>query len=233
MRGCLSVLILAAAFLTGLVWFAGPPIASTVVEASLASSGFTADTLGVTVRAEPPLLLALGRADGVEIEATGIRWHGVKAGSMSLRLGGVDLVGRTATTANGRFGDVELATASGDPALVDVTIAGPADRARTTIELDAATINRLAIAAFEREFGTRPDSAELVAPDVIRVRVGGNVLSGMLRVASDGALVVVSSVVTVRLVEPDPSIPFRLTDVAAEPAGLQLTGTTDVASLLD
>ncbi len=233
MRGCLSVLIIAAVFVVGLVWFGGPPIAATVVEASLTGSGFQADELDVTVSADPPLLLALGRADQVEIEATGVRWNALRAGSVNLRLDGVDLIDRTATSADGRFGDVQLPAANGDSASSTVTISGPADRARTTIEIDAATVNRIALAAFEAELGTQMDSAELVAPDQISLRRGSIALTGTLRVEADGALVVTSSFGSIRLVEPDPTIPFNLTGVSAGPAGLELTGTTDVESLLD
>jgi hypothetical protein len=232
MRGCLSVLIIAAAFLVGIVWFGGVPLAETVVEASLTSSAFEADELDVTVHADPPLVLALGRADRVEIEATGVRWEELRAGSMSMRLDGVDLLARTATTADGQFRDVELAVAGGDPALVGIGISGPAGGARTTIDIDGPTVNRVALAAFEEKFGTRPDAADLVAPDGIRVRLGGNELLGTLRVDSDGALVVVSGLGTVRLVEPDPSIPLRLTGVSIVNGGLELTGTLDVSALL-
>ena len=232
MRGCLSVLVLAAAFIFGLVWFGGPPIAATVVKASLANAGFKADTLDVTVGADPPLLLAIGRADQVQIEAAGVQWNGLHAGSVSLRLGGVDLLGRTATTADGRFGQVELPTAQGGPALGTVTISGAASRARTTILIDGATVNRLALDAFEQKVGARPDGADLVAPNQIRVRIGGNSLTGTLQVQADGALIVTTSIGTIRLVEPDPAIPFTLTGVSAGPAALELTGTTDVASLL-
>ncbi len=232
LRGCLSVLILAAIFVVGAAWFGGPPIAATVVEASLTSAGFKADSLDVTVGADPPLLLALGRADRVEIEAGGVRWNGLRAGSVSLRLNGVDLLGRTATTADGRFGEVELPTAHGDPALAAITLAGAAKRASTTIRIDAATVNRLAIAEFASELGTTIDSAELVAPDAIKVRRGNIELSATLQVEADGALVAASSFGTVRLVEPDPAIPFTLSGVSAGPAGLELTGTTDVESLL-
>lgn len=233
MRGCLSVLIIAAVFVVGLVWFGGPPIAATVVEASLTGSGFQADELDVTVSADPPLLLALGRADQVEIEATGVRWNALRAGSVNLRLDGVDLIDRTATSADGQFGDVQLPAANGDSASSTVTISGPADRARTTIEIDAATVNRIALAAFEAELGTQIDSAELVAPDQISLRRGSIALTGTLRVEADGALVVTSSFGSIRLVEPDPTIPFNLTGVSAGPAGLELTGTTDVELLLD
>jgi hypothetical protein len=232
LRGCLSILIIAAAFIVGTVWFGGPPLAETVVEASLTGSGLTADELDVTVRADPPLRLALGRADSVEIEATGVRWNALRAGSMSMRLDGVDLLGRTATTADGLFRDVELPVAGDDPALVGITIAGSADRARTTIDVDREAVNRIALAAFEREFGTRPDSVELVAPDRIRVLLGGNALSGTLRVEPDGSLVVASFLGTARLLEPDQSLPLELTGMSIGAAGLELTGTIDLQSLL-
>jgi hypothetical protein len=232
LRGCLSVLIIAAVFLVGIVWFGGVPLAETVVEASLTSSAFEADELDVTVHADPPLVLALGRADRVEIEATGVRWEDLRAGSMTLRLDGVDLLGRTATTADGQFRDVELAVAGGDPALVGIAIHGPADGARTTIAIDRPTVNRMALAAFEKTFGTRPDSAELVAPNGVRVGIGDRQLNGTLRVDVDGALVVSSGLGTIRLVEPDPSLPLRLTSVSIVDGGLALTGTLDVSALL-
>jgi hypothetical protein len=232
LRGCLTVLILAAAFVVGAVWFGGPPIAATVVEASLTGSGFASDELNVTVRAEPPLLLGLGRADSVEIVATGVRWNGLRAGSMTMRLDGVDLLGRTATTADGEFRDVEMAIAGGDSAIVGITIAGPADHAHTTIVIDGTTVNRIALDAFEREYGSRPESAELVAPDRISLRFGGNALSGTLRVEADGALVVATPLGTARLVEPNLAIPFHLTGVSVGAAGMELSGTTDLESLL-
>lgn len=232
MRGCLSVLILAAVFLVGIVWFGGVPLAETVVEASLTSSAFEADELDVTVHANPPLVLALGRADRVQIEAQGVRWKELRAGSMTLRLDGVDLLGRTATTADGQFRDVELAVAGGDPALVGIAIHGPAAAALTTIEIDGPSVNRMALASFEKTFGVRPDSAELVAPNGIRVRIGDRQLDGTLRVDVDGALVVSSGLGTLRLVEPDPSLPLRLTSVSIVDGGLALTGTLDVSALL-
>jgi hypothetical protein len=53
-----------------------------------------------------------------------------------------------------------------------------------------------------------------------------------LRVEADGALVVASSLGTVRLVEPDPSIPLRLTGVSIVDGGLALIGTLNVSALL-
>ena len=70
MRGCLFVVIIAIMFLTGAIWFGGPPLASAVVTSSLASSGFSSQTLDVEVTAEPPLTLAIGRANTIAIDAT-------------------------------------------------------------------------------------------------------------------------------------------------------------------
>jgi hypothetical protein len=115
---------------------------------------------------------------------------------------------------------------------VGIAIHGPANGARTTIEIDRPTVNRMALAAFEETFGTRPDSAELVAPNGVRVGIGGRELNGTLRVDVDGALVVSSGLGTIRLVEPDPSLPLRLTSVSIVDGGLALTGTLDVSALL-
>lgn len=232
MRGCLSVVIIAAAFIVGVVWFGGPPLAATVVEATLTGAGFDADDLDITVSADPPLLLAVGRADRVEIEASDVRWNGLRAGSMSMRLDGVDFLDRTAATAEGRFDGVEIPVADGDPGLVGMTITGPARRAVTTITIDSRTINLLALGAFERAFGSRPDAAELVAPDGIRVRSGTSELAGTLQVEPDGALVVTSILGKVRLVEPDSSIPLRLTGLSIVGGGMTLSGTLDVSALL-
>jgi hypothetical protein len=231
-RGCLSVLIIAAVFLVGIVWLGGVPLAETVVEASLTSSAFEADELDVTVHADPPLVLALGRADRVEIEARGVRWKELRAGSMTMRLDGVDLLGRTASTADGQFRDVEFAVAGGQPARVEIAIHGLAEVAHTTIAIDGPTVNRMALAAFEKTFGSRPDSAELVAPNGVKVGIGDSELNGTLRVDVDGALVVSSALGTIRLVEPDPSLPLRLTSVSIVNGGLALNGTLDVSALL-
>lgn len=224
--------MIAAAFLVGIVWFGGVPLAETVVEASLTASAFEADELDVTVHADPPLELALGRADRVEIEATGVRWKDLRAGSMSMRLDGVDLLTRTATTANGEFRHVEMAVAGGDPALVGIGISGPADGAGTTIDIDGPTVSRMALDAFQDTIGTRPDSAALVAPNQVQVTLVGRQLSGTLIVEADGALVVETGLGKVRLVEPNPSIPIRLTAVSVVDGGLELEGTLDVSALL-
>src|SRR5919112_3846543 len=113
MRGCLTILVLAAAFVVGAIWFGGPPLAGTVVEASLTGAGLTADELDVTVSSDPPLGLVTGRADRVSIHATGVGWGSIEAESMDLDLIGVDLFGRTATSADGTFDGVAVEAPGG------------------------------------------------------------------------------------------------------------------------
>jgi hypothetical protein len=232
MRGCLSVLVLAAVFLTAAIWFGGPPLASAVVSSTLTGTGFASDTLDVKVTADPPLTLAIGRASGVAITATSVRWNKLELASLSLNLGSVDLISRTAASAQGRLGGVKFTGAGGQPIVADVELSGPADAARTTITVDAVSVTTMALAAFESDFGIRPSSATLVAPDTIRLTVGGLTLNGHLSVAADGAIVATANSSTIRLLAADPSLPLRLTGLAVTPTALELRGTMDVGSLL-
>lgn len=232
MRGCLGVLLIAALFVIGVIWFGGPPIASTVLEATLTSSGFTADDLDVTVEASPPLTLVVGRADRVTIRATGVHWNGLEAELMVLEMDDVDLFARSAGRADGSFEGVELGGPDADPVLVSIAVAGPSDGAATTIRIDRATAERIARTAFEAQFGVKADAVELVAPDVIRLTVAGLSVSGRLEVFGDGGLAASSPLGTATLVAPDPSLPLTLTGVSVDDAGLALTGTLEVSSLI-
>lgn len=232
MRGCLSVIVLGGAFLVGLVWFAGPPVASGVVTMALQGSGLAADRLEVQVTADPPLELAAGRADRVAVHATAARWRGVRVASLDLRLDAVDLVGRTATSASGRLEGVELDTAGGQPVLADVEFEGSADAAPTTIRIGAANVETVTIDAFEAHFGVRPSSARLVAPNTVRVVLGGLTIDSRLSIGPNSSVVAAARGESVVLFSPTPSLPLRLTSLAVTSAGLELRGTLDVGALL-
>jgi hypothetical protein len=232
MRGCLSVIVLAVVFLTVAIWFGGPPLASAVVTSTLTGSGFASDTLDVEVSADPPLTLAIGRASSISIAATGVTWNNLKLDSLSLNLSSVDLIARTATSVDGRLGGVTFSGTGGQPIVADVELSGPADAARATITVDAVSVTTMALAAFDAEFGVKPSSATLVAPDIIQVKVGGLTLNGHLSVARDGAIVATANGSTTRILAPDPSLPVRLTGLAVTPTALELRGTIDVSSLL-
>jgi hypothetical protein len=232
MRGCLSVLLLGGAFLAGLVWFAGPQVASGAVTMALQGSGLAADRLDVRVTADPPLVLAVGRADRVTIHATAARWRGVRLASLDLELDAADLLGRTATRAEGRLEGVELDTAGGQRVLADVELEGSAAAAATTIRIGAGNVEAVTIDAFEARFGVRPSSARLVAPNTVRVVLGGLAINSRLSIGPKGSVVAAASGESIVLFTPTPSLPLRLTSLAVTSSGLELRGTLDVGALL-
>ena len=232
MRGCLSVLILAAAFLVAFTWFGAPPLAEAVVTAGLTGAGLRSDDLEVSVEADPPLALALGRADRVAISGTDVRWNGVRAGSLNLALDDVDFLARTAGTASGSLDGVAFEDADGNEAVGSVTFDGPADAAATAIRIPAAPIEGMVARAVEREFGSAPEDVQLVGPNIVRIRTPAGTLDGTLEIGPGGALVLRSSLGTSQLVNPDASFPLRLTEVEVVGGELELSGTTDLTSLL-
>lgn len=233
MRGCLSVLVLAALFALGALWFGGPPIASTVLEATLTSGGFTADELDVTVETALPPRLVLGRADRVTIQARGVKWNGLEAESMALEMNDVDLFARSAGQTDGSFDGVVLLGPDDEPVVVSIDLNGPAEAATTTVRVDRQTVERIAKAAFEAEFGIKADAFELVPPNTIRMTVAGQSVSGRLEVFSDSGLTASSPLgPSVTLVAPEPSLPLTLTGLSVTGGGLVLTGTLDVNRLI-
>ena len=224
MRGCLSVLILAAVFALGVTWFGGPPLAATVVQTSLTASGLQADDLEVAVSAAPPFKLVVGQADEVAISGTDVRWNDLEAETLHLKLMAVDLLARTAVSAEGSLEGVDLAEPGAESALATVTFAGPAEAAEMIVRLDAATVQRLASAAFERELGVQPEGLELVGPNIVRFRTPLGPLDGTLEIEDDGALGVRYSLGTVRVVDAIPMPAIRLTGVEVTDGGLELTG---------
>jgi len=231
-RGCLSVLVLGAVFLGALVWFGGPPVASAVVTSALRGSGLAANQLDVEVTADPPLILVEGRADRVTIHATGASWKGVAIASLELTLDSVDLLARSAASANGRLGSVQLDAQDRQPVLGDVELTGSTSAAKTTIQLDAAGLEPIAATAFVTEFGIRPSSVTLVTPDIIRVTLGPRLVDATLKVDADGSVVAVANGASIVLFTPNPALPIHLTGLTASLTRLTLHGTFDVGKLL-
>lgn len=232
MRGCLSVLVLAALFAVVGAWFGGPPIATALVTTGLTSSGLHSDDLEVTVQADPPLALALGRADRVVVSGTAVEWNGLTADTLDLTLHGVDFLSRSADQANGVLTGVELPNVDPPGSKASVDIAGPGDSAVVTITIDKATVEAMGTAAFNQKLGVRPTSATLSQPNVIRFKVGPVTAAGALTIGPGGSLDVSTPLGTVTVLEPSPSQPIHLTTVAVEGDSLVLTGTLDVGDLL-
>jgi hypothetical protein len=232
MRGCLSVLVLAALFIGVAAWFGGPTIAGALVTSGLAASGLDARRTDVRVEADPPIAVATGRADRVVVVADDVDWNGLEARSLDLTLEDVDLLGRRAATVEGRMIGVELPNVEPAGSLATVRIEGPADGATTTVTIDGGTFEAMAMAAFEERLGVEPDSATLEEPDVIRVRAGPVELAGSMEVAPDGSIEVDTPLGTVTVVGSNDSLPLTLTDVGVDNGALVLTGTFDLNDLL-
>ena len=232
MRGCLFVLILAAIVVVVGAWFGGPPVAGALVTIGLGAAGLKADDLDVTVRSDPPLELALGKADRVDVEGTQVDWNGLQAQRLDLTLHDVDFLGRTAGDVTGRLTGVELPGIEPPGSLATIDIEGPGNAAVTTITIDGPTVEAMATAAFEEKLGVKPTSASLSEPNVIRVVAGPVQLAGAVTIGPNGSLDVTTPVGTVTVIDADPSLPVRLASVAVENGSLVLTGTFDVGALL-
>jgi hypothetical protein len=231
-RGCLSILILAALFVVVGGWFGGPVIAEALVTTGLTGSGLHSDDLRVDIQADPPLELATGRADRIVIDGADVTWNGLTADTLHLTLDDVDFLGRSARQTKGRLTGVELPNVDPPGSKATVDIAGPGTSAVVTVTIDNATVERMGIEAFEQKLGVRPTSATLSEPNVIRFQAGPVTASGALTIAPDGSLGVTTPLGTVTVLERSPSQPIQLTSVAVEGGNLVLTGTLDVGELL-
>jgi hypothetical protein len=231
MRGCLSVLIIAAIFVGVGAWFGGPPIAEALVRTGLTSAGMHSDDLKVDVKSAPPLRLAVGRADEIDVDGTGVEWNGLTADTLHLVLEDVDFLGRSAAHVEGRLTGVELPNVDPPGSKATVDIKGPGDAAVVTITIDEATVERMAAEAFQQKLGVRPKSTTLSEPNVIRFTAGPVTAAGALTIGPDGSLGVSTPLGTVTVLRPSPSQPIQFTSVAVEGGNLVLTGTFDVGDL--
>ena len=232
MRGCLGFLVLVVVLLLAGIWFAGPPVAEGLVRTGLGSAGLHSDDLAVAVQADPPLELALGRADRLVVTGTDVAWDEYHAHSVHLTLDDVDLLGRSAARTTGELTGVELpgVKPSGSKAKIDIAGRGPT--ASVTITMHRATTEAVASAAFAQTTGIRPTSTTLAAPNVIRFAAGPIAASGTISVGPDGSLGVATPRGRVVVLEPGASDPIHLSRVAVQDGDLVLTGTVDVASLM-
>jgi hypothetical protein len=232
MRGCLFVLVLAAAVVTAAAWFGAPPLASTVIASILDGSGYRATDSRITATASPPVRLLLGHADQVTIAGRDVTWRTFRAAAIDVTLDDVDLFGRTAGSITGTIDGAELRTADAVAPTADVTIDGPGDGARATILITAATVDPLVRRGFEKATGTQATSVALIAPDTLRVAIGGSTIEGRLAIDESGGLVLVTRLGSTELFSFDPSFPIKLTAVRVHDSDLELAGTLNADGLL-
>ena len=232
MRGCLFVLVFAAAVLGAVAWFGAPILASTVIAAALQNGGYHAASSTVTATSDPPPKLLLGHADRVEIAGSDVDFRTFHAASLDLVLTDVDLLDRRAARISGRIAGAELTTGDGATTRADVTIDGAADAAAARIVVDGATVDRTVKAALTAKLGVRATSTELVAPDVLRIGIPGASVEGRLVIDDSGAMALSTPLGTAAILRLDPSFPLRLTAVHAVGGNLQLDATLDAVALL-
>jgi hypothetical protein len=231
-RGCLGFLVLVVILLVAGLWFGGPPIAEGLVRTGLGSAGLRSDDLEVAVQADPPLELALGRADRLVVTGTDVAWDDYHADSVHLALDDVDLLGRTAARTTGELTGVELPGVEPPGSKAKVEIAGRGPTPSVTITMPQATAEAVASAAFAQKTGIRPTSTTLAEPNIIRFKAGPIDASGAITIAPDGSLGVVTPQGRVVVLAPGASDPIHLNRVAVEDGDLVLTGTVDVGSLM-
>jgi hypothetical protein len=231
-RGCLFVLVFAAAVMTGLAWFGAPIVASSVISAALQNAGFHAGSSTVSAAADPPPKLLLGRADRVEIVATDVTFRDFRAASLDLILTDVDVTARTAGRISGRIGSATLITSAGPPTTADIDIAGPANAADASIVVDGTTVSRVVKATLGVKYGVTASSAELVAPDILRISVGGSTVEGRLVVDAAGSITLSTPLGSSPILSLDPSFPLRLRSVEVDGGALRIGAILDATALL-
>jgi len=233
-RGCLFVLVVAAALIGAIAWFAAEPVVDTVVRSALEGSGVRASSLTVTATSDPPPKLILGRADSLTIDASDLGWRTLHATRVQLTLDGVDLFGRTVTTIHGTIEGAEIAEdGSPDPIPVaSIALDGPADEAAVTITVERAAVRAVILAAIQREFGTGATDVQLVAPNVLRLTMPGATIEGTMVIASDGLLALSTRLGEVTMLRVDPAIPLQLRSVSVVDGGLRFGGVLDMNGLL-
>jgi hypothetical protein len=233
-RGCLGVLVLAAAAVLAAAWFGAPRFAGVLVEGALDVAGLEGRNRSVRVESDPPIEILGGRADRVVIRADDVVLDDLDADSIDVTLLGVDLVGRTFGRIDGRLDAVVLTAGDGTATEAQtVELVGPADDVLATVRISGSVVDRLAREAIERDVGLPVGEVELETPSTIAFTIGPARVEGLLAVDTNGALTASLGLpgdpVAILL---SPDNPFRLTAVSVDGADLVLIGRLDLASLL-
>lgn len=182
--GAVVTLVVAGALLSLLL----PVAAGGIVTFGLEAAGLRAERLEVRVEASPSLRLLTGRADRVLVTGTGVQWGGTTAASLSLTLGGVDLLGRRAETVYGGLNDLLVDGPGGVLVVAWVTLSGVGSAPWLSLDLSPEEAARV-VGALAGRLGLGLAQVELAAPDRVVVEVAGRRLVARIAVV-DGAVVV-------------------------------------------
>jgi hypothetical protein len=227
-----SVSGLVGALVALALWFGGPSVAGALIEGSLSEAGFRGERTTVNVETDEPWDLLGGRADRVTIRAENASIDQLQAERFELILQGADLGGRSFSRVDGRLEGVTLLAADGTPVhAAQVDISGPPGEVQALIRIDAAEVERLALAEVERQTGTSIGGTSLREPDIVAFSVLFFTVEGRFVVEPDGALglaVALPGNPQVRLIA-DPSIRFESAQVTG--GQLVLGGTISLPAL--
>jgi hypothetical protein len=217
------VLLVASFVLIGLPLLVGPLLTGVVRD-----MGVRADTLNVNVALFDPSLF-LGRSRQVTIDATNLDMAPATIGSLHLGLGNVSYLERSFESVSGDLADVRLEMGNDTISATSATVSGTANSATMTARFAADEVVRLlTIAAVHN--GLTLQKVTLSAAGV-RVTVHGIEADARLLVRG-GALLIDPGVGGAQvLLQPEPSDPWRLTDVWFSDGGMNLAGTVDVAEI--
>jgi hypothetical protein len=231
-RGCLFVLVLAAAVLGAGAWFGSPAVASALIQTALEGGGYHASTSTVRATSDPPPKLLTGRVDRVQIAGTDVDFRTFHAASLDLVLTDVDLFARTAGGVSGRIDAAEMKTADGVTALADVSIEGTGSAAAATITVGRGVVEQVARETFEREFGVTVTAIALVEPDILRISSDRTTVEGKLEIDAAGSIALRTLLGSTTILTFDPSFPLRLVDVGVAGGDLRIDATLDTEALL-
>ncbi len=232
MRGCVSVLVLAAAFTLGAAWFGGPRLAAALVQGGLAAGGFGGQGTTVDVVAEPPFEVLTGHADRVVIGSNDASFGELEVTRIDLVLGDVDLVARTFGSVDGTLDGVRVRQAEGRVRVGRVELSGTGSRTGAVVTMAGVDVEQLARDAINDALTLPVGGAELRAPDLLRLSVAGQAVDARLLVEPDGRLalaVPLAGETRLPIVDADP---ITLESVTVADGNLVLTGTLDLAALL-
>jgi hypothetical protein len=232
-RGCLGVLVLAAALVVLGAWFGGSTLAAILVEGGLDVAGLEGRNRSVQVDSEPPIEIIGGRADRVVIGADDVVLGDIDADRLDVTLLDVDLVARTFGAIDGRLEGVVLTAGDGSAIeAASVELLGPASDVLATVRIGGAVVDRLAREAIDRDAGLGVDAVALQAPNTIVFTIGPARVTGLLAVDGGALYAGLEAPGDPVLTLLAPDNPFELTAVSVVDADLVLVGTIDLLTLL-
>jgi hypothetical protein len=234
-RGCLFVLLLAAAVSAAVVVVGLPAVAAGLLTAGVQAAGLQADDLTVTVTADPPWDLLGLRADRVRVRATSASFRGLAIGALDVTFLDTSLVDRSATSVAGRLTGVTAPNVGGQPLGIQaISLAGGGRQVTATTTIAPSDAQSLVAAEAASLAGVAvPASAvHLTAPDKVTLR-GAVTVSATLAVDAAGDLVATApGIAPVALLRAGEDVPLTFTAVRVDArGGLVLAGILTVGLL--